>query len=50
MKVTGQTAETFVAETNLVFVALVGIEDPLRDSVPPAIEKSHETLKGKSSI
>jgi Ca2+ transporting ATPase len=33
--------DAFEAETNMVAVALVGIEDPLRPEVPPAIEKCY---------
>jgi Ca2+ transporting ATPase len=38
-KVTGQVAETYRKELELNFLGLVGIEDPLRDSVPGAIAK-----------
>lgn len=34
--------EAFSAETDLIFVALVGIEDPLRPEVPDAIKKCYE--------
>jgi len=34
--------EAFVVETDLVFCALVGIEDPLRPEVPDAIKKCYE--------
>jgi len=34
--------EAFQAETDLVAIALVGIEDPLRPEVPPAIEKCYK--------
>eukprot|EP00571_Detonula_confervacea_P007961 CAMPEP_0172314158 /NCGR_PEP_ID=MMETSP1058-20130122/21825_1 /TAXON_ID=83371 /ORGANISM="Detonula confervacea, Strain CCMP 353" /LENGTH=1201 /DNA_ID=CAMNT_0013027949 /DNA_START=27 /DNA_END=3629 /DNA_ORIENTATION=- len=35
-------SEAFEVETNLTFIALVGIEDPLRPEVPGAIEKCYE--------
>ncbi|KAL3779957.1 hypothetical protein ACHAW5_000677 [Stephanodiscus triporus] len=35
-------SEANAVETNLTFVALVGIEDPLRPEVPEAIEKCYE--------
>ena len=34
-------SDAFIAETNLVAVGLVGIEDPLRHEVPGAIEKCY---------
>jgi len=34
-------SDAFEAETNMVAVGLVGIEDPLRPEVPPAIEKCY---------
>ena len=34
---TGQNADTFVLENGVTFLGLVGIEDPLRETVPPAI-------------
>jgi len=34
-------SDAFVAETNLIAVGLVGIEDPLRHEVPSAIEKCY---------
>lgn len=34
--------EAFVCETELIFCALVGIEDPLRPEVPDAIKKCYE--------
>ena len=36
---TGQSAETYEMEIGLTLIALVGIEDPLRDSVQPAIAR-----------
>eukprot|EP00392_Amoebophrya_sp_AT5.2_P004054 g4059.t1 len=41
-RITGQDAETYVQETGLTFLGLVGIEDPLRSTVPPAIEKCNK--------
>ncbi|KAJ1455143.1 hypothetical protein M885DRAFT_617498 [Pelagophyceae sp. CCMP2097] len=34
-------SDAFVAETDLTLLAVVGIEDPLRDEVPPAIAKCY---------
>ncbi|CAD7952894.1 unnamed protein product [Amoebophrya sp. A25] len=39
VKLTGQNAETYAQETELTFLGLVGIEDPLRDTVTAAIQK-----------
>ncbi|CAD7967108.1 unnamed protein product [Amoebophrya sp. A120] len=38
-RITGQAAECPVFETELTFLGLVGIEDPLRPTVEPAIRK-----------
>jgi Ca2+ transporting ATPase len=35
-------SQAYVAETDLTFLALVGIEDPLRSEVPAAIEKCYQ--------
>ncbi len=42
VKLTGQNAETFALETDVTLLALVGIEDPLRETVPPAIETCNQ--------
>jgi Ca2+ transporting ATPase len=34
-------SDAFVAETNMIAIGLVGIEDPLRPDVPPAIAKCY---------
>jgi P-type Ca2+ transporter type 2B len=34
-------SDAYVAETNMTAICLVGIEDPLRPEVPPAIEKCY---------
>eukprot|EP00397_Hematodinium_sp_SG-2012_P001119 GEMP01001120.1.p1 GENE.GEMP01001120.1~~GEMP01001120.1.p1 ORF type:complete len:1165 (+),score=192.32 GEMP01001120.1:54-3548(+) len=39
VRLTGQSADTYQIESNLIFLGLVGIEDPIRPSVPPAIKK-----------
>mmetsp|Transcript_69327 Transcript_69327/g.209838 ORF Transcript_69327/g.209838 Transcript_69327/m.209838 type:complete len:538 (+) Transcript_69327:3-1616(+) len=38
-RLTGLTAKTFAVETGLTFLGLVGIQDPIRPDVPPAIEQ-----------
>ncbi len=42
VKLTGQNAETFAMEKDVTFLALVGIEDPLRDTVPGAIRQCND--------
>ena len=39
VKLTGQNADTYEMEVGLTFLGLVGIEDPLRETVPPAIKQ-----------
>lgn len=39
VRLTGQSADTYEVESNLIFCGVVGIEDPIRPSVPPAIRK-----------